>query len=170
MLSLSHRRFLKYWSLNMTLARSGGWGWTPGFSYDDAEWERIAALAETVPGFATFIWLSATAVLFILLAALACAAIFVPLLLWTKAEDLPSFGVFIALIALIGAGSVGFGLPLAMVWGGAIADRVDPGTALPDLPGDAALYRKVRRQLTRVVVVCGGLIVPAALFWRAVSG
>ena len=37
-------RFLRYWSLNITLARSMGQSEFPGFSYGDDEWARINAL------------------------------------------------------------------------------------------------------------------------------
>ena len=44
-LSPGKNRFLRYWSLNMTLARSTGQGAFPGFSYTDDEWARMDVLA-----------------------------------------------------------------------------------------------------------------------------
>ncbi len=35
LLSAGGRRFLRYWSLNVALARAGGWGRIPGFGHDD---------------------------------------------------------------------------------------------------------------------------------------
>ena len=47
-LSRGKNRFLRYWSLNMTLARRTGQGEFPGFSYSEDEWARMDALSDGI--------------------------------------------------------------------------------------------------------------------------
>ena len=74
-LTPSRRRFLRYWSLNMTLARTFGWVWMPGFTYGPNEWRRFEALAAAIPRRAVSTWLLATALIFILLDAVATTGV-----------------------------------------------------------------------------------------------
>jgi hypothetical protein len=150
-LTPSRRRFPRYWSLNMTLARTFGWVWMPGFTYGPDEWRRFEALAAAIPRRAVMIWLFATALIFVLLAAVVMIGVLGVALtvLWPNPTDMPEAGFFALLIAVIVL-AIGFGMPLSIVWGGAIADWLEPGTPAVEAADDGALYAKIGRQFRRM--------------------
>ncbi|HLY54080.1 MAG TPA: hypothetical protein VKS60_00900 [Stellaceae bacterium] len=164
MLPPGDRRFLRYWSLNVALARSGGWESIPGFGYDEAERSRIATLAGAVPAGAVACWLAAAVAIYIGLAAAGVIGVVVPAIsfLWPNPANMPATGFF----ALMASGlclAIGFGLPLSIAWGGAIADRLGAGAEPPEEPGDAPLLGKMRGQFRRIGWILACLFVPIAL-------
>jgi hypothetical protein len=170
-LSPSRQRFLRYWSLNMTLVRQAGWAWPVGFTYSGDEEQRMAALAATVPRAARLIWLAAAVAVFMLGAAgammmtLGTALTF----LWPNASEIPELGFFTAM-ALAIVLAVGIGMPLSVAWGGAIADRIVPLRLDVELVSDTALHAKVTSQFRRMAVFAGLLFVAAAMGWGIVLG
>jgi hypothetical protein len=66
-LSVGRYRFLRYWSLNMWLASKSGWSF-PGFSYTDAEAQRLKAHADAISGGASLAWLGSTVVIYLAIA------------------------------------------------------------------------------------------------------
>lgn len=154
---------LAFWARIMTAIRGGGMIW-PGFSYTDAEWERLESLAgllsENVS--VAFLWINAA--VFIALAAAMIAGVFLPLLLVlfpnpADTKPLP-FALLLASVCLL---TLGFGLPLAMrMTAGLLATETVRGRLSSEL-GDAALWAKVRFQMTRMTVIMCGLLVPGIL-------
>lgn len=165
-----NRRFLRYWSLNVALARKQGWPSIPGFPYTDDEFSRIETIAAGISGGAVVLWMFATVVLFIAIAGIVMVGGFWPLLTfgWPDPSKLSATTFFVGMAVLIGL-SLCIGLPLSLTLGGAIADRVDSGPGLTDAPGDAALCHKMRAQFWRFGAVFAGLFLPAALVWTALG-
>ena len=170
-LTPSRRRFLRYWSLNMTLARTFGWVWMPGFTYGPDEWRRFEALAAAIPRRAVTIWLVATALIFILLAAVATTGVLGVALtvLWPNPADMPEAGFFALLISVIVL-AIGFGMPLSIVWGGAIADWLEPGTPAVEAADDGALHAKISRQFRRMAVFLGVAVAVTTVVWTFLGG
>ena len=71
---------LAFWARNMTAVSDGGMKW-PGFSYTDAEWTRLRALAQAVPAAAFGKFITWTTVIFLAVAAAGIVGVFVPLLM-----------------------------------------------------------------------------------------
>ncbi|HEY5070444.1 MAG TPA: hypothetical protein VII63_00290 [Caulobacteraceae bacterium] len=165
------RVFLRYWSLNVALARQAGWGWIPGFTYSQAEQRRMGELAAAIDQRARITWLAATALIFILAAAaMMTAALGTALtLLWPHPGDIPEAGFF-ALLALVMVLSIAIGLPLSIFLGGALADWAAPAPRSVGAPGDGALEAKVRAQFARMAVILGVLFTAAAFAWWALLG
>jgi hypothetical protein len=69
---------LAMWAKNMTAIRDGKMEW-PGFSYSDKEWQRMDALSAPVTNGAYRKYIFINAVVFIVIAAIGIAAIFLPL-------------------------------------------------------------------------------------------
>ncbi|MEI9984179.1 MAG: hypothetical protein WDN69_13815 [Aliidongia sp.] len=162
-------RFLRYWALNICIARRSGTA-TPGFSYEDAEWDRLFAIARTVSGSSVGLWFAATAFGYIALAAVLMVGVLAPLLslLWPDPATLPA-SAFFALLALMGITLLGVGMPLSLAWGGALADWF-AGT--PDLArevADAALLRKVQRQFWRIAIFAALSVIPVSLLMTALG-
>jgi hypothetical protein len=165
-LSPFRNRFLRYWSLNVILARSSGYPRLMGFPYTDAEQLRIEAIAGTIPSRAVLTWLSATVVIFILLAIAGVVGIMDPALtlLWPDPATMPGLG-FAAVMALILTLALGFGMPLSIAFGGAIADRLADVTVPAPEPDDAALYAKVRSQFLRLAAIFSIAFIPGMMIY-----
>ena len=105
---------LAMWAKNMTLIKDGRMEW-PGFSYSDDEWQRMYALSAPVTNFAyqKYIWINA--VVFIVIAAIGIAAIFLPLatvLFPVPAETSAlKFSLLLASCAFL---IIGGGLPISL--------------------------------------------------------
>lgn len=168
-LSRRQCRFLRYWALNICVARRSGTA-TPGFSYEDAEWDRLFAIARTVSGSSIGVWLAATALGYIALATLIMIGVLVPLLslLWPAPATMPASGFF-ALLALMGVTLVAVGMPLSLAWGGALGDWLAGTPDLATEPGDAALLRTIRRQFWRVAIVAALSVIPISLLMTALG-
>jgi len=146
--------------------RGAGMSWI-GFSYTDAEWKQMAALAEMVDPDVTLRFKLVNALVFIVLAALLVGGGFVPLLsaLYPNPADtrpLP-FALLLAATALL---ALGVGLPLSMrvaAWlvAGSLRSRLQPTAET------AALWAKVSWQIRRMVVLMCGALVPGMLLWIA---
>src|ERR1700722_2433642 len=122
-LSVRKLRFMRYWGLNMTMTRSWGWSWTPGFSYTDAEWSRLLALEANVSKSSASVWLAVCPVIFIVMAAVAVGGVMIPLVvvLWPDPSKIPAIA-FISLLVFSAFLTIGFELPLFIGWAGVIAD------------------------------------------------
>ncbi len=164
------RRFLRYWSLNVALARRQGWAWIPGFPYSDAELARIEAIAASVSFGATAVWLLATTILFIVIAGAAMLGVMWPIVTvaWPDPATMPAAPFFVLMAMQIGL-ALCIVLPLSLTLGGAIADRANTAPPMTDAPEDAALCRKMRAQFWRFGAVFAGLFVPAALVFSALG-
>lgn len=162
-MSVGGYRLLRYWSLNLWLARRSGWSF-PGFSYTDAEAERLKALSDAIGGTAGLVWLAATVAICLALAAMLITGLFSLLsAMFPNPADLPAAGFFGALV-LAAVGMVALGLPLSIALGGWIADLV-AGPPPPPGPGDAALAAKVGGQFVRMGLVVAVLMVAMAVGW-----
>jgi hypothetical protein len=167
-LSPGQFRFLRYWSLNMKLARAVGQGSFPGFAYEAEERARMDALAAGAHASAVLLWLAAAAATYVLIALVAMAVVFGTALATVWRSSLPEAQFFAAMLLVLVA-MIGLGLPLSIGAGGWIADAV--WRARPDqAPGDTQLFAKVRRQFLRIAIVTGGLFVAASLGWGALLG
>ena len=158
---------LVFWARNMVAIRDGGMDW-PGFSYEEAEWTRMRVLASAVSDAAYGTYILVNAVLFILVAAIGIAAIFLPLatLLFPIPAETSALK-FTLLLAACCFVIIGLGLPLSMraaaSW---CADRAAVA-ALPRSDLDPALAGKVSWQIGRITLVMCGLLVPGTLLFIA---
>ncbi len=167
-LTKGRRRFLRYWALNVAFARQGGWGSIPGFAYTDAETSRLDELAHGFSRSGILIWLAATTVIYIVLAAVVLAVVMGAALslLWPDSTKVPEAGFFTAL-GLVLVLMIGLGLPSSIALGGALADALSPPWTLADSPDDPALAAKVGRQFRRMGLVMAVLVIAGATGWAA---
>jgi hypothetical protein len=155
---------LRYWAVNMSMARASGQTYVPGFGYNAVEWERLETIAATVPRAAVFVWLAAAVVLYLVGAAVLVGfdLLVVASRLWPSPATAPEWGFFL-LLASTGLVALSVLMPLSIAGGGWLADHVT-GTRPPrGDEDDAALEAKVRHQFCRVAAVAAALMVPAAL-------
>jgi len=154
--------FLRYWSFNMTIAWAVQMA-TPGFSYSEPEKTRMHDLAGSISGRSALIWLGATIVLYILIAAAAVVGGMVPILTyaWPDPSTMPAAPFFALLLAVI-ALTIGFGLPISIAVAGTLADWAGGERDIPALPTDGLIRAKVRWQLWRLITLLCGVGVPAA--------
>jgi len=166
LLSPFRNRFLRYWSLNVILAKSSGYRRILGFPYSDAEQRRIETIGGAIPSRAVLTWLSATVLIFILLVLAGVVGLMVPAitLLWPDPAKMPGLG-FAAVMALVLTLALGFGLPISIGFGGAIADRLAGVSAPVPEPGDAALYAKIRSQFLRLAAIFSIAVIPGMLIF-----
>ena len=159
-------RFLRYWSLNVVLAKSSGYRYLLGFPYNEAEQRRIETIGGSIPGRAVIIWLSAAVVIFIALALAGVIGLMVPALtlLWPDPAKMPGLG-FASVMALIMILALGFGMPISIALGGAVADRLADVAAPAWEPGDAALYAKIRSQFLRLAAIFSIAFIPGLLIY-----
>jgi hypothetical protein len=158
-------RFLRYWSLNITLARSMGQSEFPGFSYGDDEWTRMEVLSTGLTTAGIWLWLGVVVLSYLIAAAVAVGGVLGTALslLW-RGHPAPPESQFFAVIALIIVVLIGVGMPFSIAFGGLVADplwRNKPAEA----PGDFALHAKVSRQFRNMGLVTGGLVLVIALLW-----
>jgi len=156
---------LAFWGMNMNAATGGRNNW-PGFQYNDAEWARLVKLSDAVDGgpFARYVLICA--VVFIALAAIAIVGLFVPIMtaLYPNPADTKPLP-FVLLLAATALLSLGVGLPISLriaAWASAGKDMRE---RLAEEPGDAALAAKVSHQITRMVVIMCGILVPGTMLW-----
>src|SRR5262249_52293761 len=105
---------LAFWARGMVAIKRAGMSW-PGFSYTDAEWARMATLADTIGPlrYRVFTWVNAA--IFIAIAAAGIGAVFYPLasaLFPVPAETKPL--PFVLLLAATALLVLGLGLPVSM--------------------------------------------------------
>lgn len=147
---------LAFRARNMPAVSDAGMNW-PGFSYTDAEWTRMRALAEAVPAVAFAKFVTWTTVIFLVVAATGIVGVFVPLLMLLFPDPAKNGGVAFAcrlaacaLLILV----LGFALAmnLAARWSADEAMRAQLHTTADD----AALAAKVRWQINRIaLIMCG---------------
>lgn len=158
---------LAFWAKNMTVIRDGRMEW-PGFSYDEAEWARMDALREAVSDGAYVKYQLVNAVVFIAIAAIGIAGMFLPLA--TILFPVPAETSALKFTLLLAASCfliIGLGLPISLriaAW--FCADRAAIA-ALPPSALDEPLARKVSWQINRITLIMCGLLVPGVLIFIA---
>jgi hypothetical protein len=132
----------------LKLARS-----MPGFDYSSVEWRRLDTIARDVTPGVFAVWLITVVVIFVFLVLpLICLILFGPILYWYPGKTtVPVPLVVGALAFMIVFAAVGF--PVAMAVAGLTVDRLCKLQPLSEVEGDAALFRKIRSQIVRVVAV-----------------
>ena len=155
---MSERATLAFWAKAMSQIHSAGMSW-PGFSYTDPEKRRLAAIANSVSDGRYLLFQAIGATLFIVLAALCIAGLFLPVLtaLYPDPAQTPALA-FVCLLAAVCALTLGFGIPLSMRVGAAL---------VPAEPEDTALAAKMRRQIWRMTLIMCGVLVPGTLLFIA---
>lgn len=164
-LSPGRNRFLRYWSLNMTLARRTGQATFPGFSYSVDEWARMDELSGGITSGGIYLWLGAVVFSYMAAATLAVTVVIGGLLLtlWRNTANVTEPQIFSA-IGVIIAAMIGFVMPFSIAFSGLVSDplwRERPAEA----PADAALYAKVMGQFRRMGLVAGVLVALIAAGW-----
>ena len=154
---------LAFWARNMVFYRRRGTVW-PFFNYTDAEWARMDVLAQAAQRqFQAF--LAVNTVLFLALAALGMAVIFMPLATWLfpVPDKTPALG-FALLLAACTLFIVGGGLPITMNLAGRLVADAAMQAKLSPQAGDAALAAKARWQIWRIMLVGCAVLVIGVLF------
>ncbi len=158
---------LAFWAKNMASIRSGGMDW-PGFSYTDEEWARMDVLSGAVGDGAYTKYVLVNAVVFIVIAAVAIAAVFLPLA--TLLFPIPaktSALKFTLLLAACCFLTIGLGLPVSLEAAASLCADRKAIAALPLSGGDARLAAKVSWQIKRIALIMCGLLVPGVLVFIA---
>jgi hypothetical protein len=154
---------LAFWARIMTGLKGAGMPWL-GFTYSDAEWQRLETLTDFVSGEAAGMFIVVNAVVFIALAAIVMFGVFFPLALVlfpNPADTRPlPFALLLAATCLL---TLGFGLPLSMRATAWLLTTDAVRVRLVPAPEDEALWAKVRFQMTRMTVILCGLLVPGIL-------
>jgi hypothetical protein len=169
-LSRGKFRFLRYWSLNITLARSMGQSQFPGFSYTDDEWSRMEVLSTGLTAAGIWLWLGVVVLSYLIAAALAVSGVLGTAVstIWRAHPNIPETQFFAAM-ALIIVMLIGIGMPFSIAFGGLVADPLWRNKPV-EAPGDAALHAKVSRQFRNMGLVTGGLVLAIAALWGFVLG
>lgn len=158
---------LAFWAKNMMAISNAKMEW-PGFSYTDPEWARMEVLAGGVTQSAYGTYKLVNAFIFIIMAAIGIAAVFLPLatvLFPVPAET--SALKFTLLLAACCFLIIGIGLPISLGAAASLcADRAAIA-ALPPSPADRPLAAKVSWQIRRITLVMCGLLVPGVLVFIA---
>jgi len=159
--------WLAFWSRNMVAIREDGMDW-PGFSYSEPQWQRMRALAEPVADGTFRKFIVVNAAIFIVIAAIGIAAIFLPLanvLFPVPAETSAlQFATLLAASCLL---IIGGGLPLSMLAAARLCADARMTGRLAWQPDDEALASKIGWQLRRITLVMCGLLVPGMLLFIA---
>jgi len=158
---------LAFWGMNMNAATGGRNNW-PGFRYNDAEWMRLVKLSDAVDGGPFVRYILICTVVFIALAAIAMVGLFVPLMtaLYPNPADTQPLP-FVLLLAATALLCLGIGLPISLRVAAWASASQAMQARLTEEPGDAALAAKVSHQITRMVVIMCGILVPGTLLWIA---
>lgn len=164
------RSVIQYWAYNMNLIHRASMEW-PGFGYTDTEKEQLAALATGVSFGQHLAFLFLNAVLFIALAGFVVGFGVLPIATLLDPEHKSGL-VFLGCLAAGAVVCLGFGLPATMGYTSVILNAIRP----PSEPGAvseeqaAELYRKMNRQITRMGVIMGVLLIPLVIFGRTQIG
>jgi hypothetical protein len=158
---------LVFWARNMVTTRDAGMSW-PGFSYKDAEWARLDGLSGGMSDDAFRAFRLWTAVIFIAIAAIGIAGIFLPLatILFPVPAETKALH-FLLLLAAVAILIIGIGPPIAMELAAILAADRRVRQQLEEQPGDQEIARKVNWQIWRITLVMCGLLVPGALLFIA---
>jgi hypothetical protein len=164
-LSRGKNRFLRYWSLNLILARRTGQAIMPGFSYSDAEWARMGELVGGITSGGIYLWLGAVVFSYMAVAVCAVTVVIGGLLMtaWRNTASVTEPQIFCAIGAII-AVMIAFVMPFSIAFSGLVSDPLWRERAA-EAPGDAALYAKVARQFRRMGLVAGVLVALVAAGW-----
>jgi len=158
---------LAFWSRNLVAIKDDGMEW-PGFSYSEAEWQRMRELAEPVADSTFRRFIVRTALIFLSIATAGIVCIFLPLanLLLPDPADTSAlqFALLLAACCLL---TIGFGLPLSMSAAARLSIDARMHGRLAARPGDSALASKIGWQLQRIILVMCGLLVPGMLLFVA---
>jgi hypothetical protein len=158
---------LAFWADIMMRIKNAGMSW-PGFSYTDAEWARLAPLAEAVAPFDAGRFKVVNAIVFIALAAVAMGGGFLPLAsaLFPVPAETPALP-FVALLAATCFLVIGLGLPVSMRIAAPLSAGARTRGNLSTLTYDPALWAKVAFQMHRITLVMCGFLVPGVLLFIA---
>jgi hypothetical protein len=166
----SWRSVIQYWAYNMDLIHRGAMEW-PGFGYTKDEKEQLSALAAGLSGWKFIAFLFLNALFFIGLAGVVIGVGVMPIAALLD----PTHQSGMVFLGCLGVGAVvclGFGIPATMgltaVTLNLIASPSEPGPLSDEQA--AALYHKMNRQITRMGVTMGVLLVPLVLFGRTQIG
>jgi len=158
---------LAFWSRNMVAIKDDGMDW-PGFSYSEAEWRRMRELAEPVADGTFRRFVLANAVIFLIIAAVGIACIFLPLANLLFPVPAETSGLqFALLLAACSLLIIGLGLPLSMSAASRLTVDARMLGRLTPQPADDALASKIAWQLQRITLVMCGLLVPGMLLFIA---
>ena len=158
---------LAMWGKNMTAIRGGRMEW-PGFSYSEGEWRRLNAVSAAVNNAAFNKYILVNAAVFIVIAAIGIAAIFLPLatvLFPVPAET--SALKFALLLAACAVLIIGAGLPISLRIAAWMSADATMRAQLAAASGDAALSSKISWQINRITLIMCGVLVPGMLVWIA---
>jgi hypothetical protein len=158
------RSVLQYWAYNMNLIHRGKMEW-PGFGYTDAEKEQLAALSAGLSELRFMAFLFVNTVLFLALGAFVFIAGVLPVAVLLDPNH-QSGMVFLGSMAGGTVVLLGFGLPATMAWSALALNMLlsqPPPGAVSDEEA-AALYHKMNRQITRMGVILGILLIPLVIF------
>jgi len=164
------RSIVQYWAYNMELIHRWKMEW-PGFGYTDEEKEQLAALASGLSFWQYFAFWVLNAMFFIGLAGFVVFFGVLPVALLLDPQH-QSGGVFLGCLASGTVVCLGFGIPAAMALTATTLNfvtRPSHGGGVSDEQA-AALYDKMNRQLTRMGVILGVLLIPLVLFGRTKIG
>jgi hypothetical protein len=152
---------LAFWGRNMAPIRARGWIW-PGFDYNEAEWQRLLALAQAVSGDAYLGFQIVTAVLVIASIALVVTigvGIVAPLYRMIPSDwaQLGPPGLLLAISVAVFV-LFGYGFPFAIRLAAAFTATPAMRAKLAALPGDAELTGKILRKFRRMAAFIAGVL------------
>jgi hypothetical protein len=158
---------LAFWAKGMVSINDARMEW-PGFSYSEAEWARMRTLSEPIGAGTYQLFTMVNAVIFIAIAALGIAGVFLPLA--TLLFPIPAqtsalkFSLLLAACAFL---IIGLGLPVSMRLAAMLVGGKTLRAALIAAEGDEALAAKVSWQINRIMLIMCGLLVPGILLFIA---
>ncbi|WP_137931964.1 hypothetical protein [Mesorhizobium comanense] len=158
---------LAFWAKGMVSINDARMEW-PGFSYSEAEWARMRTLSEPIGAGTYQLFTMVNAVIFIAIAALGIAGVFLPLA--TLLFPIPAqtsalkFSLLLAACAFL---IIGLGLPVSMRLAAMLVGGKTLRAALVPAEGDEALAAKVSWQINRIMLIMCGLLVPGILLFIA---
>jgi hypothetical protein len=158
------RAMLQYWAYNMSrlLARQISW---PGFGYTTEEKKQLAIIAEGLPKWKYRVFLLLNSILFILVAASIVFGTVLPSAIILDPNHTSGL-IFLGCLAVGTALSIGFGLPITMNLSALILNAITKPHEQGLLNEDQAilLYRKMTKQLNRIGIILGIILIPLVVF------
>jgi hypothetical protein len=156
-------RFLRYYAKGLLQLGPVGRDW-PGFRYTPEEWQRLELYGGSVGEGASYIAMGLGAVIFILIAAVVMAGLFIPAMtLLYPDPSKTSALVFLSCLFATALLTIGIGYPIALNAGGYIADKFGGDKPLEMTEADRQIAAKIRGQIWRVIGILCGIGVPASL-------
>ncbi len=164
------RSVIQYWAYNMDLIHRGKMEW-PGFGYTDQEKEQLAALGSGLPYWKYLAFLVINTVLFLGLAGFVVGVGVLPIATLLDPNHQSGL-VFLGALAAGAVVCLGFGIPATMGYAALILNAVSSSSVAGGVSDEqaAVLYHKMNRQITRMGVIMGVLLVPLVIFGRTQIG